>query len=87
MIFNRSSGLTTVRLAAPANPPAMKYEDISGLNSIGLRAGSAMVCAGADGAASAPVVDEEGDGGSGGLRDVEGEEEEDARSDVMTARA
>jgi len=27
MIFSRSSGLTTVREAAPARPPAMKYDD------------------------------------------------------------
>jgi hypothetical protein len=26
MIFNLSSGLTTVRLAAPARPPAIKVE-------------------------------------------------------------
>jgi hypothetical protein len=31
MIFNLSSGLTTVRDAAPATPPAMKYEVICGL--------------------------------------------------------
>lgn len=31
MIFSRSSGLTTVRDAAPATPPAMKYEVIWGL--------------------------------------------------------
>jgi hypothetical protein len=32
MIFSRSSGETTVRDAAPAIPPAMKYDDTSGLN-------------------------------------------------------
>jgi hypothetical protein len=30
-IFNRSKGLTTVREAAPATPPAIKYDDSCGL--------------------------------------------------------
>lgn len=30
MILSRSKGLTTVREAAPAHPPAMKYEATSG---------------------------------------------------------
>lgn len=34
MIFNRSSGLTTVREAAPATPPAMKYEETCGLMNV-----------------------------------------------------
>jgi len=32
MILSRSSGETTVRDAAPAIPPAMKYDDTCGLN-------------------------------------------------------
>ena len=32
MIFSRSSGDTTVREAAPAIPPAMKYDDTCGFN-------------------------------------------------------
>ena len=32
MILSRSSGLTTVREAAPAIPPAMKYDDNCGLS-------------------------------------------------------
>ena len=32
MIFSRSSGETTVRDAAPAIPPAMKYDATCGLN-------------------------------------------------------
>lgn len=31
MIFNLSNGLTTVLEAAPATPPAMKYDVICGL--------------------------------------------------------
>lgn len=31
MILMRSKGLTTVRLAAPATPPAIKYVEIWGL--------------------------------------------------------
>ena len=34
MIFNLSNGLTTVRDAAPAMPPAMKYEESCGLNQV-----------------------------------------------------
>lgn len=38
MILSRSKGLTTVREAAPATPPAMKYDESCGLNqgSLGL---------------------------------------------------
>lgn len=32
MILRRSKGLTTVRDAAPATPPAMKYDESCGLN-------------------------------------------------------
>ena len=32
MIFNLSNGLTTVRDAAPAIPPAMKYDESCGLS-------------------------------------------------------
>lgn len=32
MILSRSRGLTTVREAAPATPPAMKYDESCGLS-------------------------------------------------------
>lgn len=32
MILSRSKGLTTVRDAAPATPPAMKYDESCGLS-------------------------------------------------------
>jgi hypothetical protein len=84
MIFSLSSGLTTVLLVAPASPPAMKYDEISGLNSVGLRAGSATVCARPVGAASASLTADSGGGCCG--RDWEGDEE-GVRSDVMTTKA
>lgn len=37
MIFSLSKGLTTVLDAAPANPPAIKYDETSGLKTSTVR--------------------------------------------------
>lgn len=53
MIFSRSSGLTTVLDAAPAAPPAMKYDETSGLKNASFSLGWGAGCGSGSGSAGA----------------------------------